>query len=319
MLVATDRIEAAAEPGARVTLGAVIVTYNSADTLPGLLDTLEQGLEGVGHYQVIVVDNQSTDNSVAVAQAHPIGVTVVRSPVNGGYSAGINLAAELLPPEADLLILNPDVRLRPGAVAHLVAEARNSNVGVAVPLIRNDDGTLAPSLRHEPALGTAWWHAALGHDLAGRLGLGEMIADPAQYASPRKVDWATGAILLVAARARRSVGRWDESYFLYSEEVDYQRQVREAGLDVVYVPQAEVYHAGGGYQHNRALASVMTSNKIRYFRRYHGALSTVLYRGALASFNLLRVWRNAAYRSSLKVAVTPLHPPSYYMRADHDE
>jgi GT2 family glycosyltransferase len=295
------------------SLGVVIVTYNSAEVLPGLLDSLEAGLAGIERYEVVVVDNQSNDQSVSIAERHPIGARVVRNPVNGGYSAGINLAAAYLPPGADLLVLNPDIRLGPGAVAQLVARARDKAVGVAVPMVRNDDGTLATSLRREPSLGSTWWQAVLGPTLAGRLGVGEIIADPSYYRRGRRVEWATGAILLVSARARRRVGNWDESFFLYSEEVDYQRRVRRAGLDVVYVPEARVFHAGGDYKASPRLTSIMTSNQIRDYGRQHGPLPTLLFRGALLTFGLLRCWRSRAHRAVLRVAVSPLRPARDYI------
>jgi GT2 family glycosyltransferase len=190
-------------------LGVVIITYNSAEVLPGLLDSLESGLAGVDQRKILVVDNQSRDSSVAIAEQHPVGAQVVRSPFNGGYAAGINLAAMLLPSHSDLLVLNPDIRLSAGSVAHLVRRARAANVGIAVPLIRNGDGTLATSLRREPTLAGAWWNALLGPARAGRLGLGDIIADPDYYGQGRTVAWATGAALLVSARARRLVGDWD--------------------------------------------------------------------------------------------------------------
>ena len=78
-------------------LGVVIVTYNSADVLPDLLDSLAAGLDGAGQYKVVVVDNKSSDQSVAIAQAHSIGAHVIRNSSNAGYAAGINLAATTLP------------------------------------------------------------------------------------------------------------------------------------------------------------------------------------------------------------------------------
>ena len=297
-------------------LGVVIVTFNSADDLPGLLDSLGDGLAGIERYEVIVVDNQSHDHSVAIAEQHPIGARVVRSPVNGGYAAGINLAAAQLPPGADMLVLNPDLRLCPGSVAQLVARARDEAVGVAAPMIRNSDASLATSLRREPSLAGAWWQALLGPTLAGRMGLGDIIADPAYYRQGRRIEWATGAILLVTARAREKVGEWDESFFLYSEEVDYQRRVRQAGLGVVYVPEAEVFHAGGGYKRSPGLTAIMTSNQIRDYARHHGALPTLLFRGALLTFGLLRCWRSGTHRAVLRVALSPLRPPRHYVAQD---
>ena len=84
----------------------------------------------------------------------------------------------------------------------------------------------------------------LGGTFAARIGTGEMISDLALYHPGGIIEWATGAALAVAAGARGIVGDWDESFFLYSEEVDYPRRVRESGLFVAYVPQAQVVHIG---------------------------------------------------------------------------
>jgi GT2 family glycosyltransferase len=294
-------------------LAVVIVTYNSAEVLPGLLDSLGAGLAGVGPCEVIVVDNCSSDGSADLAAGHELNVRVIRSRRNGGYAAGINLATAEIPPGSDLLILNPDIRLSPGAVQELRLRARDERVGVAVPMILNADGSIASSLRREPSLPTTWMQAVLGPSLAGRLGVGDMIFDQDTYARARTVDWATGAILLVAARARQRVGAWDESFFLYSEEVDFQRRVRSAGLQIAYVPEACVFHIGGDYMHNPALTAVMTSNQIRYYARHHGPIPTALFRGALIAFGLLRVWRSRTHRAVLRVAMSPLRPARDYM------
>ena len=294
-------------------LGVVIVTYNSADALRELLDSLEQALAGIERTKVLIVDNLSSDNSVEIGERHPLAPTVIRNSTNAGYSAAINIAAGMLPPEADMLILNPDIRLLPGSVAKLLAAARSEDVGVVTPLILNSDGSIATSLRREPRLIDMWCQAILGPAISARLGVGEAIARPAAYGKPCTVDWATGAILLVSSRARQRVGQWDESFFLYSEEVDYQRRVREAGLRVVFEPAAHAFHAGGEYQRNVALTSVLTSNQIRYFARHHGPLQTALFRTAIIIFGLLRAWRSRAHRASILVALLPLRPARDYM------
>lgn len=301
---------------AAAPLAVVIVTYNSAEVLPGLLDSMEAGLAGAGPCEIVVVDNGSSDGSADLAAAHGLGVRVIRSHRNGGYAAGINLATAEISPSSDLLILNPDIRLSPEAVQNLQLRARDECVGVAVPMILNADGSIASSLRREPSLPATWMQAVLGPSLAGRLGVGDMIFDRETYARTRTVDWATGAILLVTARARRRVGPWDESFFLYSEEVDFQRRVRSAGLQIAYVPEACVFHIGGDYTHNPALTAVMTSNQIRYYARHHGPIPTALFRGALIAFGLLRVWRSRTHRAVLRVAMSPLRPARDYMPSE---
>ena len=121
---------------------------------------------------------------------------------NAGYAAAINAAAATVRPDADLLILNPDIRLLPGAASLLVDRLTDPSVGVAVPRILAEDGTTRLSLRREPSLMTAWTDAILGGALAARIGTGEMIGDPLIYDRDGLIEWATGAILAVAARAR---------------------------------------------------------------------------------------------------------------------
>src|SRR6266404_9433266 len=134
------------EPRAGSGLSIVIVTYNSA---PGLLDSLPAGLEGVKQFETIVVDNDSADDSVDIALAHAIRPRVIRMGRNAGYAAAINASAATVRPDADLLILNPDVRLLPSAVSLLVGRLTDSSVGVAVPRILAEDGTTRRSLRRE--------------------------------------------------------------------------------------------------------------------------------------------------------------------------
>ena len=138
------------QPRAESGLSIVIVTYNSAAVLPGLLDSLPAGLEGVKQFETIVVDNDSADNSVDIALAHAIRPRVIRMGRNAGYAAAINAGAATVRPDADLLILNPDIRLLPGTVSLLVRRLTDSSVGVAVPRILAEDGSTRWSLRRDP-------------------------------------------------------------------------------------------------------------------------------------------------------------------------
>jgi N-acetylglucosaminyl-diphospho-decaprenol L-rhamnosyltransferase len=292
-------------------LSIVIVTYNSAAVLPGLLDSLPAGLEGIKRFEIVVVDNDSDDGSVDIANAHATRPRIVRMGRNAGYAAAINAGAATAGPDADLLVLNPDIRLLPGAASFLVDRLTDSSVGVAVPRILAEDGTTHWSLRREPSFVTAWTDAILGGALAARIGKGEMISDPKMYDRDGLVEWATGAILLVAARAREVVGDWDESFFLYMEEVDYLRRVRECGLSVAYVPQAQAVHIGGEYSQNPRLSALLAANRIRYHRRYHGRISTAVFRLSIIVGEGMRSFRGVpGHRAAVRAALTPWLPPA---------
>ncbi|MHA6692442.1 glycosyltransferase family 2 protein [Devosia sp. A449] len=269
------------------SLAVIVVTYNSADTLGGLLDTLGEGLAGLPRTEIVVVDNASSDKSVAIARAHPIGARVVQTGRNGGYAAGINAGAATISAEADLLILNPDIRVAPGSVAHLIRRL-SANIGIAAPRIQHEDGMLFHSLRREPSLQTAWADALLGTRLGYGLDRGECICSDHRYERTSTVDWASGSALLISASARARTGLWDESFFLYSEEVDYQRRVRDAGLHVAFVPEAVFIHIGGDYSRNANLYALLTTNRIRDYARHHGPTANAVFRLALLTGELLR-------------------------------
>lgn len=287
-------------------LAVVVVTYNSETVLPGLLDSLAEGLAGLERREVIVVDNASQDASAELARAHPFGVRVIETGHNAGFAAGINAAAATINEDTHLLVLNPDIRLHPGAAARLVTRLGDPAIGVVAPQMLNEDGTVAQSLRREPSLVTAWSDALVGTQLAARLGLGEIVADPRLYHDGGKVDWATGAALAVSARTRAIVGDWDASFFLYSEEVEYMERVRRAGFAVVYDTQARVMHIGGAYHNNSFLAALMTTNRIRYFRRHHGPIATALFRLSIIVGGAMRAGLGAGHRAALRAALTPL-------------
>lgn len=287
-------------------LSIVVVTYNSAAVLPGLLDSLPEGLEGIENFETIVVDNDSRDASVDIALSHPVKARVVQMGRNAGYAAAVNAGAAAARHDNNLLILNPDIRLHHGVARLLVDRLADPSVGVSVPRILDEDGTINWSIRREPSIVTAWTDAFLGGTFAARLGTGEMVGNPATYQREGCIDWATGAILAVSARARRIVGDWDESFFLYMEEVDYMRRVRECGLSVVYVPQAQATHIGGEYVENPRLYGLLTANRIRYHRRLHGPVSTAAFRLSIILGEGIRALAGPpGHKAAVKAALRP--------------
>lgn len=285
-------------------LAVIIVTYNSAEVLPGALDSLAAGLEGIEDYIVYVVDNASVDNSVALAAAHPIRPTVIQTRRNGGYAAAINAATAQLPPNADMLVLNPDIRLLPGAVKPLVERLRSPKVGVAVPQIIEEGGRVSLSIRREPSLTTAWADALFGGTIATRIGRGEIVGISSIYYQGGSIEWATGAAVAISARARHAIGDWDETFFLYSEEVDFQRRVRGMGLRVEFVAEARAVHYGGEYRQRPRLYQILTANRIRYFRRYHGPVATALFQLGVIAGEAIRSVRSNVHRAGLRAALS---------------
>ncbi|WP_238324875.1 WecB/TagA/CpsF family glycosyltransferase [Paenarthrobacter nicotinovorans] len=262
--------------GARADVAVLVVTYNNADDVATLIaglreETAEQSI------RVVVADNSPDDLTMAEVKLHP-DVVAVPTGGNLGYAGGINAAMRVAGDADAYLILNPDLRVERGAVAALRRRMALSNAGVVVPVLLDDDGTVYPSLRREPGLLRALGDAALGGRVQGRPGwLSEMDFDSESYLHAHRVDWATGAALLISADTARAVGGWDEQFFLYSEETDYCRRVRDSGRSIWFEPLARMWHERGGSGSSPQLTALMSVNRVRYAAKYGG-------RGAVAAF-----------------------------------
>ncbi len=276
---------------------AVVVTFDSEAVIDGCLDALAAHAPDVA---VVVVDNGSTDRTRQLVAARGPHVRLVESPRNGGYAAGINLGAGHAAPGDDLLVLNPDARVRAGAVEGLSTALAAAGTGIAVPRLVHPDGSTALSQRRTPTVLRALGEAVLGGERAGRVdALGEIVVGPARYAAPSVVAWASGAAMLVDRRCHEALGGWDESFFLYAEETDLCLRVADRGWLTRYTPDAVVEHIGG-HGERTPWRELMLVNKAVLFRRRHGPVRSVAYRGALALHEALRAWRGPYQRAALR-------------------
>ncbi len=265
---------------AQPRLGIVIVTFNSAEVLRDCLASLAAGAAGVDLADVVVVDNASIDDSMQVAASFDDDVVrTVEFGVNAGYAAGVNagIRAMQLDDLDAVLVLNPDCRLRPGSLGALAAALQHQERGIVVPKLLNPDGTLQPSLRHQPTISRSLAESALG-SAAAKLGVGELVGDPAAYTQAGAWAWATGAAMLLSTQMIRSVGAWDESFLLYSEETEYALRAGDCGWQLWFEPAAVIEHVGGVGHMRPMLAALLAANRVRLYRLRHGlAASSAFY------------------------------------------
>lgn len=254
----------AASADAEPVVDVVVVTHNSGHVIDGLLDSLPQALDGL-RPRMVVVDNGSSDDTCEVVTARQ-DCRLVPS-MNRGYAAGINRGVEALGGDGPILVLNPDVRLAPGAVRQLVEALRLPDTGVAAPKVLDEDGSLSFSLRNKPSL-----RRAIGLNWTRRRSLSEKVADPSAYGEPQIVDWALGAVLLVSRECHDRLGGWDESYFLYSEETDFCLRAQDLGLLTRYQPAAVCTHIGGQSGQSARIHAMQIVNRVRLYRRRHGVV-----------------------------------------------
>ena len=257
-----------AGPDDLAEVAVVIVTYQSAADLPGLLDSLRDEARHTS-LRVIVADNASADGSADLARSAG-DVVVVDTGGNLGYAAGINTAVSHAGDARSILVLNPDLVVEPGCIAALLRRLQSSGPGIVVPRILDAAGRLSTSLRCEPSVVRSLGDAVFGRHWPSRPEwLSESIRSSGAYASPRRVDWATGAALLIDRATWDAVGQWDEEFFLYSEETDYFRRTRAHGASVWFEPAATVRHHQGGSGSSDALVALILVNRLRYVEKHH--------------------------------------------------
>ena len=292
-----------------IDIAVIVVTFNSAAHVDRLLASLDAAL-GDLRARLVVVDNHSTDDTVARLRSHG-RAEVLTQPDNRGYAAAINVGLERTHGAPAVLVLNPDLALRAGSIPRLMAASQERGVGIVVPQIRTPDGTIFRSLRREPTVGRALGTAVMGGRLAGLFPrLSETVGDDKSYLERRDVDWATGAAMLVTRECADATGPWDESFFLYSEETDFAGRARSAGFRILYEPMAVVTHTGGDTMTSPRLRSMLVVNRLRYFRRRHGRLRTAAFFAAVLWNELTRgAFGNQAARVAARALISPRARP----------
>lgn len=275
-------------------LSIVIVNWNTRDMLRDCLATVFAGL-GTLKAEVMVVDNASTDGSLAMLETEFPQVIRIANAENRGFAAANNQALARARGR-HMLLLNTDTLVHgdvlSAAVAHLDA---NPDIGVLGPRVLNRDGSTQVSATAFPTLPRL---------LGQTLGLNRVPAlDGYRLSgwdrlSAREVEVISGCAMFVRAEAMREVGLLDEAFFFYGEETDWCRRFALAGWKVVFAPVGEITHFGGGSV--RALSYrrdlLLTEGTVRLHRKHGGLAAALACYGLLAAHNGTRAlaWRLAS-------------------------
>jgi N-acetylglucosaminyl-diphospho-decaprenol L-rhamnosyltransferase len=267
------------EYGERPDVTVVIVSYNTAHLLDRLFATLEAA-RGSLRLQIIVIDNASRDDSVTVLRTRYPDIALIENSVNVGFGRANNQA---LPTARGryVLLLNTDAFVSPDTLAKTVEYMDNNNqCGVLGVKLVGEDGALQPSCRYFPTP----WNMFLSATGLFRMFPGTRLVDDMSWdhASLRECDWVPGCYYLVRAEVIERVGLFDPRYFLYYEEVDHCRTVRQAGWTVVYYPFTQVIHVGGesagsetSLNADRQIPVLRIESELLYLRKHYGALGVL--------------------------------------------
>ncbi len=259
-------------------LSVVIVSWNTRDLLMACLDALAAPDGAPPGSEVIVVDNASTDDSVAHVRARFPQATVIESVTNSGFAAATNAGLARARGE-HLLLLNSDTEVQPGALAAMDDYLRrHARVGIVGADVRNPDGSpqpcagAAPSLHSEVA-------SIFGIDRKVRA-LASLRRTPPTAGTFEPHDWVLGAAMMVRRAVYETVGPLDTGYFFFSEEVDWCTRARRHGWQIGTLVGALILHHGGGSTRHTAdrMRTALFQSKIRYLAAHHGRRPAGIFR-----------------------------------------
>lgn len=264
-------------------VGVVTVSYGSAEALEPFLASLrEHHGDGI---PVVVADNKPGADGVSEL-AQRFGAIYVPLPENPGYGAGMNAGVRALAGTVAVagsgsnsaqfdayFFCNPDVIFTAPSIRQLadslLADPTAGSIG---PRTLNEDGSVYPSARNIPSVGTGVGHALFGKVWPGNP-WSRVYKNASDYAARRVAGWLSGAAVMVKRSIIEEIGGWDEAYFLHFEDIDLGYRISLAGHTNVFEPAVTVVHSGGHSlkKHSAMAEQAMTKSAIRFMgKRYSG-------------------------------------------------
>jgi GT2 family glycosyltransferase len=310
-VVPTDRDDAALTRPERnpADLTIVVVSFNDGRWLERCLTSVRERTAGL-EVDLVLVDNGS-DGAHELVRRRFGGVRTLTTQ-NRGFANANNVA--LTPGFGRyVLFLNPDTEVIDGDIAELVAMLdRRPEIGVAGVRQVTADGTLWPTIRYFPSFPRALGDALGLERWRGRpRWAGERELDAGRYERECECDWTSGSFMLARAEALQSAGLFDERFFLFSEETDLCRRIKQAGWIVRHIPSVTiVHHAGKGGVQARIAAQAAFSRRLyaaKHLPRPHrGAYLAAIALGHALRAGLYRPTSPAPHHAASRLALRTL-------------
>lgn len=268
-----------------MTLAVVIVNFNTSKLLQECLKSIFTSRQRVD-FEVLVVDNGSSDDSVSLVKRKFPQVRVIEAKENLGFSKGNNLGIKAL--NADYyLLLNSDTLVEQSVFDELITFAKENFLDIASCKLLNPDRSFQANGGKFP-FGLPLWSWLSGLDFLHPSIPSFHQGNPAYY---RDIDWVGGTAMLIGKKLIDQIGLLDENIFMYAEDVEYCLRAKKKGFKIGWTPTASIVHLGGGSLKNPSLSQRLGELKglLYIYRKFKGSLSELILKTLIYFFVLLRV------------------------------
>jgi len=243
----------------------VIVNWNSGHQLKECIESIIIHKEDEVS-KIIVVDNDSVDSSLEAIENFP-NVSIIRNIENLGFGAACNIGAKV-GNAPYILFLNPDTRVESNSLSVplvFMEQAYNSKVGICGIQLVDEQGIVSRSCAYSPTFGRLFF-SVIGLDKFSKFKSTGMAMSTWNHLNTQHVDQVIGAFYFIRRNIFESCKGFDEQFFVYFEEVDLAKRIKDLGWTSWYLTEAKAFHAGGG-----------TSEQVKAHRLFYILRSRLLY------------------------------------------
>lgn len=272
-----------------VDVSIIIVNYNTKELIKACIQSIYENVSGIS-YEIIVVDNASSDDSISMLKTDFMDVKLIESAVNGGFAYANNIGIKNSNGRY-VFLLNSDTVIVKDAIQKMVEYMdENKSIGMLGPKLLNKDLTHQTSISGFPSFKREVYHMyklknvlkipfvkSFFVKFGGKFGskdVQQYMKNFQRIEEPEEVQVLVGAALLVRRAVIDDIGMLDERYFMYYEEIDFCLQASKAGWSRVYYPYAKIIHLIG--QSSEKIGAITFYERYRsmilYFRKNFGNL-----------------------------------------------
>ncbi len=251
-----------------INLSIIIISYNTSDFLKECIESIQKNTKGI-NYEIIVVDNASSDNSVEMVKKEFPEILIIESPENIGFSKANNLGVNKSKGR-HVLFLNPDTVVYKDSLSNMIKFMdEHEEAGAATCSLVMPDGKLDDAAHR--GFPNPW------NSLSYFSGLSKLFPSSKIFggynlgfldlSKPHEIDACAGAFMMVRRQAGEKIGWWDEDYFFYGEDLEFCFRLKEIGWKIYFVPNASALHykgvSGGIRKNSREITTANLETKKR--------------------------------------------------------
>lgn len=256
------------------TLDIIIISFNTSDLLRKCLNKVYKALSFAKiekESEVFVVDNASSDDSVARVEKKFPKVIIIKNSQNLGFAKANNQGIAKAKGQY-ILLLNSDTEVKENSLINLLSTIRkDKNIGVAGGKLLNGDGSVQYSVGYFPSLFKVFCWMFFWDDLPWVSSLIKPyhVEDKSFYSKEREVDWVSGACMMLRREIVEKIGGFDEKIFMYGEEVEWCYRIKKQGYKVIYTSEAKIVHLKGASTKDKEAGILEEFGGVIYFYKKH--------------------------------------------------